>query len=103
MTTTTIIIRSTLIATLALSMSAFAGTGAASAAQIKGRVPTPPPHQLGLKAPGGGQAEGHVEKCNNISSCNLLIAYCIGHGGDWEETGTPGPMGEPQKGKCTYP
>lgn len=100
MTMTTTLVRTSLIATLALSMSAFAG--AASAAQLKARVPAPPPHQLGLAAP-GGQAEGHVEKCNNKSSCNLLIAYCVGHGGEWEETGTPGPNGEPQKGKCTYP
>jgi|APFEC2959095171_1045051.scaffolds.fasta_scaffold22303_2 hypothetical protein len=102
MNMTNTIIRSSLIATLALSMSAFAG--AASAAQLKARVPAPPPHQLGLKAPGGGgQTHGHVETCNNKASCNLMIAYCAGHGGDWEETGTPGPQGEPQKGKCTYP
>lgn len=100
--TASILIRSSLIATLALSMSAFAG--AASAAQLKARVPAPPPHQLGLKAaPGGGQAEGHVETCNNKASCNLMISYCISNGGDWQETGTPTPQGEPQKGKCTYP
>lgn len=102
MTMSATIIRASLIATLALSMSAVAG--AASAAQLKSRLPAPPPQQLGLKAPsGGGQTQGHVETCNNKASCNLMISYCISHGGDWQETGVPTPQGEPQKGKCTYP
>ena len=85
-----------------VALSAFAGT--ASAAQFKTRTLTPPPPALGLKAaPGGGQSHAHVETCNNIASCNLMIAYCIGHGGKWKETGTPGPNGEPTQGKCTYP
>ena len=85
------IIRSSLFATLTLSMYAFAD------------VPTPPPHQFGLKARGDdGQDESHVETCNNKASCSLIIAYCAGHCGDLEETGTPGTQGEPQKGKYTY-
>ena len=93
--------RSALVALVALS--AFGS--AASAAQFKARTSTPPPRALGFKAaPGGGQSKGHVETCNNAASCNLMIAYCIGHGGDWQETpGTAGPQGEPTKGKCTYP
>ena len=31
-----------------------------------------------------------------------MIAHCAGNG-TWQETGTPGPNGEPQQGTCTKP
>jgi hypothetical protein len=84
-------------ALLAVTATSFS----AHAASLKSNLTAP--GKLGFAAPGGGSTHGHTETCNNIASCNLMISYCAEHGGDWSETGTPGPKGQPQKGQCTYP
>ena len=90
---------------LTAAVAAFAAMSAFSAAEagnLKASTAKPRPGAFAAN-PAGGQSQGHTETCNNKASCNLMISYCASHGGDWEETGTPGPQGEPQKGKCTYP
>ena len=94
--------RVSVMAALAFAFGAVATL--ASAQQFRSQDRTPPPPVVGgFKAKGSdGSTKGHVETCNNAASCNLMISYCISHGGDWQETGIPTPEGRPQKGKCTY-
>ena len=93
------IVNAAAVAAIALfTVSTFAGSASAASLKSAGKSP----RELGLTAQ-GGESRGHTETCNNIASCNLMISYCAQHGGDWSETGTPGPNGEPKKGQCTYP
>jgi hypothetical protein len=85
----------------AFALASISALGAAEAASFKSGTGGERPG--GYAAQGGGQSKGHVETCNNIASCNLMIAYCESHGGSFDPTGTPGPQGEPKTGKCTYP
>ena len=97
-----IIMRKHFLTAAIAAITAMSAFGAAEAANLKAPTPKPRPGAFAAN-PGGGDARGHTETCNNIASCNLMISYCASHGGDWTETGTPGPEGQPQKGQCTYP
>ena len=94
--------RKTFVTAAVTMLAAMAAFGSAEAGNLKNSTPKSRPGAFAAN-PAGGQAEGHTETCNNAASCNLMISYCISNGGDWEETGTPGAGGKPQKGKCTYP
>jgi hypothetical protein len=89
-------------AVLVAASSIFAAQ--ASAAQFRAERQTPPPPTtFGFAANSGGSGTtAIVETCNNAASCNLMISYCISHGGDWNETGHNG-RGQPTSGSCTYP
>ncbi len=74
----------------------------ASAGKFRQLQKTPPPSGFGLTTiPNRGPLAREPEHCNNAASCNIMIAYCIGNGGDFEVNGS-GAGGRPTKGTCTY-
>ena len=82
---------------LALTTS-FATEVSAQQLRSNARVP----QTLGLTTNSGGGNTAQVdEHCNNVASCNIMIAYCIGNGGDFEVEGSSG-TGQPSKGTCHY-
>jgi len=91
---------------VAVSVAGFAAADA-NAGNLRGERPSQPPQTVGGYAvnQGGGSGPGPVardpEHCNNVASCNLLIAYCIGHDGTWTGRGSD-PQGRPSAGTCTY-
>lgn len=93
-----------IVTTMAIATAGLMVTEA-SAGKFKKLQRTTPPSSLGLTAnPGRGPMAAVKEHCNNAASCNLMIAYCIGNGGDFEVdpvNGT-GAGGKPVKGTCTY-
>jgi hypothetical protein len=54
-----------------------------------------------MPASGGGSSAQDPEHCNNVSSCNTMIAYCAATGGDFEVRGS-GPEGRPSNGTCSW-
>ena len=50
---------------------------------------------------GGSSTARADEHCNNVASCNIMIAYCISTGGEFQVDGND-PEGKPNKGTCKY-
>jgi hypothetical protein len=91
-------------AAFAIAVSSFFAAGA-SAAQFR----TDSQRQgassfAATPATGGGVVRRDPESCNNVASCNVMIAYCAATGGDFDvDPSGDDPEGRPGKGTCTWP
>ncbi len=85
----------------AFALSALIATQA-SAGQLRTERPSQTPTGFAATPTTGGGSSAQVpEHCNNVSSCNTMIAYCAATGGDFDVSGSDG-IGRPNHGTCSW-
>ena len=86
--------KTTLAAAIAIALTASFAPDVS--AQVRTDTKTKKTTQSGGSSP--ARADEH---CNNVASCNIMIAYCTSTGGTFHVEGD-GPEGQPSKGTCKY-